>query len=83
MPDIAMCLNSECPLKEKCYRFTATPDKYWQAYSDFEPYTLPNKKQVTCDAFIPNTTRETKVNPLNEWIKYFNIIANQKVTSTL
>lgn len=26
-----------CPLAEQCYRFTAKPDEYFQAYSDFEP----------------------------------------------
>lgn len=36
MPDIAMCLNEECPLKETCYRFTATPSEYWQSYMDFK-----------------------------------------------
>jgi len=35
MPDISMCRNKECPLKEQCYRFKATPNDY-QYYSDFE-----------------------------------------------
>jgi len=25
MPDITMCKNDQCPLKDKCYRFTAKP----------------------------------------------------------
>ena len=25
MPDITMCINKECPLRMKCYRFTAVP----------------------------------------------------------
>lgn len=34
MPDISMCKNNECPLKETCYRFKATPSCH-QAYADF------------------------------------------------
>lgn len=26
-----------CPLREKCYRYTAKPDEYWQAYIE-APY---------------------------------------------
>lgn len=26
MPDITMCSGEGCPLKENCYRFTATPN---------------------------------------------------------
>ena len=25
MPDVTMCKNDQCPLKDKCYRFTAEP----------------------------------------------------------
>lgn len=34
MPDIAMCLDSECPSREHCYRFTAKPDDN-QCYGEF------------------------------------------------
>ena len=37
MPDISMCLNKKCKIKDSCYRFIAIPDKHWQAYSDFKP----------------------------------------------
>lgn len=36
MPDISMCKNTECPLKDTCYRFTATPSEPVQSYSDFK-----------------------------------------------
>jgi hypothetical protein len=36
MPDISMCENISCPLKESCYRYTATPDEYRQTYGEFE-----------------------------------------------
>lgn len=35
MPDIAKCSNENCPLKEKCYRFTSKPSEFSQAYADF------------------------------------------------
>lgn len=30
-PDITMCLGTDCPHKEKCYRYTAKPSEY-QSY---------------------------------------------------
>ena len=38
MPDITMCEGNDCPLKERCYRFTATPNEYRQAYFVDPPY---------------------------------------------
>ena len=36
MPDISMCATkSECPLKEKCYRYMATATSHYQSYMDF------------------------------------------------
>ena len=35
MPDITMCLNKACPLRHKCYRFTAKPNADYQSYSTF------------------------------------------------
>ncbi len=36
MPDIAMCKNETCPLKNECYRFIAIPDEHWQSYTLFD-----------------------------------------------
>lgn len=36
MPDISMCKNDTCPLKNTCYRFIATPNEYVQQYDDFK-----------------------------------------------
>jgi hypothetical protein len=36
MPDIAMCHNITCSKRQTCYRFTATPSKYSQAYAGFK-----------------------------------------------
>ena len=49
MPDISMCMNHECPVHRSCYRYTATPNDYWQAYADFKP-----DEDGVCIYFIPN-----------------------------
>ena len=36
MPDISMCQGRNCPQKETCYRYKATPDKYWQSWAEFD-----------------------------------------------
>lgn len=38
MPDITMCPGNDCPLKETCYRYKATPDDLWQSYFMEIPY---------------------------------------------
>jgi len=35
MPDITMCRNATCAVKESCYRWTAEPNPRWQSYSWF------------------------------------------------
>ena len=35
MPDITMCCNYKCKIRDTCYRATAKPDNY-QSYSDFK-----------------------------------------------
>lgn len=32
MADICMCTNHECPVRMKCYRYTATATPMWQGY---------------------------------------------------
>ena len=46
MPDITMCQGKDCPLKETCYRYTATPSEYRQSYFVNPPY---NKEENKCD----------------------------------
>ena len=50
MPDMAMCRDNECPIKERCYRYTAQPDKWNQVYGDFK-YPKDAEK---CDYFWSN-----------------------------
>lgn len=37
MPDISMCKNKTCPSRVHCYRYRAKPNKYLQAYGNFDP----------------------------------------------
>jgi hypothetical protein len=41
-----MCPGTNCPQKEKCYRFTAKPDEYWQSY-----FIDPPIKNGKCDLY--------------------------------
>ena len=41
MPDITMCTGN-CPVKENCYRYMATPNPYGQTYSMLEEICLPD-----------------------------------------
>ena len=50
MPDISMCMNNDCPLKEKCRRHEASgtkPNPYMQAYTVYK-YNSDN----TCPEFM-------------------------------
>lgn len=46
MPDITMCLSKVCKMREKCYRFTATPSE-WQFYLADETLKYPD-----CNLYI-------------------------------
>ena len=54
MPDISMCQNQTCPLRDTCYRFKAKPDPYWQAYGGFKPDENGN-----CNYYIKNVPLST------------------------
>lgn len=45
MPDITMCTGKGCPMKNKCYRFTAKPGEY-QSF-----FTSPPIEKSECDYF--------------------------------
>lgn len=51
MPDIIMCTNIECPLKNDCYRFNAIPNGFRQSYDQFEPI-LNDELKVECEHYI-------------------------------
>lgn len=55
MPDISLCLNKDCPIKEQCYRFTAIPSNYHQSYTLFE-------YDNGCDNFLEIKPKENDSN---------------------
>lgn len=54
MADITMCANQECPSKDKCYRFTAHPNQYWQSWAEFKP----EEGEIACGEFIERGKNE-------------------------
>ncbi len=38
MPDITMCPGGDCPVKDKCYRYTANANELYQMYFVDPPY---------------------------------------------
>lgn len=46
MPDITLCKGTDCPQKEKCYRYTAKPNEYRQAY-----FINPPIKDGKCEMY--------------------------------
>jgi hypothetical protein len=47
MSDITKCTNSDCPLKESCYRWTAEAEEH-QSYAKWEP------KDGECEEYWDN-----------------------------
>lgn len=56
MPDITMCSGLKCPLKEKCYRYTAKPKLLYQSYFG----DAPINKNGECDYFWSNENNNNK-----------------------
>ena len=48
MPDITMCKGGNCPAKEQCYRYRATPSTYRQSYFAEPPHVV-----YGCQYFMP------------------------------
>lgn len=55
MPDISMCANKNCYVKEKCYRYTAVPNPYWQSVATFDY----DDSQGSC--FIDNKDKRNRL----------------------
>ena len=55
--DITMCSGKDCPFKETCYRYTATPSEYRQSYF-FNPPIIKGE-EVTCEYYW-KTKKEKK-----------------------
>jgi hypothetical protein len=62
-----MCRNNTCPLKDSCYRFTATPSTFRQPYAAFKyreetkscNYYFSNEDQARENRRV-DATQETK-----------------------
>lgn len=55
MPDITMCINKNCPLRAKCYRYRAVSST-WQSFANYQFYTIaklsdPAIYETKCDYF--------------------------------
>jgi hypothetical protein len=62
MPDITMCLGTDCPYKETCYRYTAKPSD-WQSY-----FSVPPIKDGKCDMYWGDNA-EAIFNQLKDIVK--------------
>ena len=50
MPDITMCMNAECPVRKRCYRYVVRPSEDNQSYAMFKP--KKENGDVSCDFFM-------------------------------
>ena len=55
MADICMCSGKDCPVKEKCYRFTSLVNEYGQSYF-LEPPGKIEEGKFTCDVYWGENT---------------------------
>jgi hypothetical protein len=55
MPDITMCGGEGCPMREKCYRYTAPESEYRQSFFTEAPWERDDESdEVICDHFWDN-----------------------------
>lgn len=62
MADITKCTGTDCPQKEKCYRFTAPKSMYRQSY-----FTNTPIKDGKCEMYWGGN--EESVHPVKEIVK--------------
>lgn len=56
MADITKCKDEDCPVKNKCYRYTADADELCQSYFIETPSKIVDGK-FTCDAYWGNNAK--------------------------
>lgn len=49
MTDYTMCPGESCHLKERCYRYTARPDPFWQSWFETPPF---DEGSSTCECYM-------------------------------
>jgi len=57
MADITKCSGDNCPIKDKCYRFTAPDSTLLQSYFMEPPFYIKNA-HVICEMFWKDTRKE-------------------------
>lgn len=57
MPDITLCPGNNCPMKETCYRYKATPSDY-QSYFMETPFKMIEGK-IDCDHYMEVYKKKT------------------------
>ena len=71
MPDITICCNYECPLREKCYRYRAVPDEYWQSFAWYNCRTdncdYYWELNVLADKFLPMEVIDNRYERDSKW----------------
>lgn len=77
MPDISMCkgLTEErvCPMREKCYRYTAKPTPYYQAWFVTAPVKFIHGS-ASCEGFLPESNyRPTSNIGLNKFSRKLDV----------
>ena len=74
MSDITKCSGEGCPIKEKCYRFTAKSDVYqsiflevpgkWEDYLELNADgSLTDTQQWVCDMYYNNLCQDQEKRP--------------------
>jgi hypothetical protein len=58
MSDITCCPGTDCPVKEKCYRFTSPKSEYRQSYFFEPPGKMINNKFI-CKMYLDNNSEST------------------------
>ena len=48
MADITMCIGTNCPLKETCYRYRAVKDNYRQSMFVEVPFKITPMNTIEC-----------------------------------
>ena len=57
MADISKCDDNLCPVKDRCYRWTAKANPHWQSY-----IRTQHKGKHGCDYYWENDKRKYKNN---------------------
>lgn len=81
MPDITMCKNWRCPLRLKCWRYTAFPSEHWQSYFLGLPTPRENGDEpATCERFWDNTNKINRFEDEAQEAAYLDLLREEVKT---